>query len=345
MEELAVRAGPDLVNDRGLQQRHERIRSEPYLSACMLSRIEAIQAEDRGEGGHLQIKENAARHVLAGTGLGEERVECVVTATDRLVGGHLSIRLDAMLQAVQLPAGIANLRISQITLTAVPIDPVPERSSLNHHELVRPRRPQTCVLSEHRRARCGADVRASGWDMARWGDAKRSGAISLASADGTLSSGNAATAAGHYSLNVNGTGLRGRSGSAACLDAGLADVDGDHFAHGGRCLTDRKKAEDRKGRERGRAFLLRLRGARTNLKSLIPAWTTDPRPGTKPSGIRTDSLHTRPACLIKFDIATDLAYLAPLPTARLPVARMAKKRQRVESRDGTEHRHISSGHE
>ena len=50
--------------------------------------------------------------MLAGACLGEEGVEGVVTTTDSLVRGHLTIRLDAMLEAVQLPAGIAHLDTS-----------------------------------------------------------------------------------------------------------------------------------------------------------------------------------------------------------------------------------------
>jgi hypothetical protein len=37
--------------------------------------------------------------VLAGSGLGEEGVEGVVSGPDCLVGRHLTVRLDAMLQA------------------------------------------------------------------------------------------------------------------------------------------------------------------------------------------------------------------------------------------------------
>ena len=43
------------------------------------------------------------------TGLGEEGVERVVAAADRLVGRHLAVRLDAVLEAVELPAAITNL--------------------------------------------------------------------------------------------------------------------------------------------------------------------------------------------------------------------------------------------
>ena len=43
------------------------------------------------------------------TSFTEEGVEGVVSSTDGLVGWHLAIRLDAMLQAVQLPASITDL--------------------------------------------------------------------------------------------------------------------------------------------------------------------------------------------------------------------------------------------
>lgn len=57
----------------------------------------------------LEIQENAARDMLASTSLREEGVEGVVATADGLVRRHLAIRLNAMLKAIQLPAGIANL--------------------------------------------------------------------------------------------------------------------------------------------------------------------------------------------------------------------------------------------
>ena len=57
----------------------------------------------------LQVDEDAARHVLAGPSLAEEGVEGVIPASDGLVAGHLTVGLDAVLQAVQLPAGVAHL--------------------------------------------------------------------------------------------------------------------------------------------------------------------------------------------------------------------------------------------
>ena len=47
--------------------------------------------------------------MLPGARLAEEGVEGVVSSADGLVGGHLAVGLDAVLQAVQLPACIADL--------------------------------------------------------------------------------------------------------------------------------------------------------------------------------------------------------------------------------------------
>jgi hypothetical protein len=47
--------------------------------------------------------------MLSGTGLGEEGVESVVTTADGLVAGHLTIGLDAVLKAEELPASVSGL--------------------------------------------------------------------------------------------------------------------------------------------------------------------------------------------------------------------------------------------
>jgi hypothetical protein len=57
----------------------------------------------------LQIYEDSTWNVFASSSLAEESVEGVVTASNGLVTWHLTVWLDSMLQAVQLPAGIAHL--------------------------------------------------------------------------------------------------------------------------------------------------------------------------------------------------------------------------------------------
>jgi len=47
--------------------------------------------------------------VLASAGLTEESVERVITASDGFVTRHLTVWLDAVLETVQLPAGVAHL--------------------------------------------------------------------------------------------------------------------------------------------------------------------------------------------------------------------------------------------
>ena len=74
VEHLAVRPGPHLVDHR-----------------------------------RLKVDEDGTRDVLAGARLGEEGVEGVVGDADGLVGGHLAVGLDPMLEAVELPASIAHL--------------------------------------------------------------------------------------------------------------------------------------------------------------------------------------------------------------------------------------------
>ena len=56
-----------------------------------------------------QIDEHAPGNVFSSSRLTEEGVEGVISASDCLVTGHLSVGLDTMLQTVQLPAGIAHL--------------------------------------------------------------------------------------------------------------------------------------------------------------------------------------------------------------------------------------------
>ena len=74
MEELSVGSGSDLIND-----------------------------------GWFKIEEDGSWDVLASTSLGEEGVESIITTANGFVGWHLTIRLDTVLEAEELPAGVTNL--------------------------------------------------------------------------------------------------------------------------------------------------------------------------------------------------------------------------------------------
>ena len=72
---------------------------------------EEARGEGRGRGLWPRMGRgvHAARDVLARAGLREEGVEGVVAAANRLVGGHLAVGLDAVLEAVELPARVTAL--------------------------------------------------------------------------------------------------------------------------------------------------------------------------------------------------------------------------------------------
>ena len=57
----------------------------------------------------LQVDKDGPGNVFPSSGLTEEGVKGVVSPADGLVAGHVAVRLDAVLQTIQLPAGIAHL--------------------------------------------------------------------------------------------------------------------------------------------------------------------------------------------------------------------------------------------
>jgi len=63
---------------------------------------------DLVDDGGLEIEEHTSGDVLASTSLGEEGVESVVATTDSLIGGHLTVGLNSVLEAEELPAGVTD---------------------------------------------------------------------------------------------------------------------------------------------------------------------------------------------------------------------------------------------
>jgi len=93
------------------------VTSGEVVSSILFTRDELLWMEELSVGtgsdliddSWLEIEEDASWDVLSSTSLGEEGVEGIITTTDGLVRWHLSIRLDTVLEAEELPTGITNL--------------------------------------------------------------------------------------------------------------------------------------------------------------------------------------------------------------------------------------------
>ena len=77
VEELTVGAGSDLIDDSGFE-----------------------------------VQEDRAGDVFTSSGFAEESIEGIVATSNGFVGGHLTVRLDAVLEAEEFPAGITDLNTS-----------------------------------------------------------------------------------------------------------------------------------------------------------------------------------------------------------------------------------------
>ena len=56
-----------------------------------------------------QVNEDSSRNVFTSTSFREEGVESIIATTDGLVGWHLTVWLDTVLEAEELPAGVTDL--------------------------------------------------------------------------------------------------------------------------------------------------------------------------------------------------------------------------------------------
>merc|ERR1712149_166499 len=83
-----------------------------FLTRNELFRMEQLPVCARTHFVHysgLQVDKHTTRNMFSGTSFTEKSVESIVTTTDCFIAWHLPIRLDAMLQAKELPTGIAYL--------------------------------------------------------------------------------------------------------------------------------------------------------------------------------------------------------------------------------------------
>ena len=74
--------------------------------------VNLIKTSTHTNNSWFQVHKDGTGDMFPSSSLAEEGVEGIVPSSDGLITWHLAIRLDAMLQAVQLPAGIAHLDAS-----------------------------------------------------------------------------------------------------------------------------------------------------------------------------------------------------------------------------------------
>jgi len=86
-----------------------------FLSGDQLFGVEQLSVgtgSDFINNGGLEIEEDTSWDVLSGSGLREEGVEGIITSSDSLIGWHLTVRLNTVLEAEELPTGITDLATS-----------------------------------------------------------------------------------------------------------------------------------------------------------------------------------------------------------------------------------------
>jgi hypothetical protein len=74
-----------------------------------MEQLSVSSGSDLIDDGWFEIEEDSSWDVFTGTSLGEEGVESIVTTTDRFIRWHLTVRLDTVLEAEELPAGVTDL--------------------------------------------------------------------------------------------------------------------------------------------------------------------------------------------------------------------------------------------
>jgi len=110
----SVQAQVDDFTTNGVVSSGEVV-SSIFLTGDQLFRVEQLSVgsgSDFVNNGWFQIEEDTSWDVLAGTSLREEGVESIITTSDGLVRWHLAVRLDTVLEAEKLPAGVTNLATS-----------------------------------------------------------------------------------------------------------------------------------------------------------------------------------------------------------------------------------------
>jgi hypothetical protein len=77
-----------------------------------VEQLSVCSRSDLIDDGWFEVEEDSSGDVFASTGLREESVESIIAASNGFVRWHLAIGLDSVLEAEQLPTGIADLDTS-----------------------------------------------------------------------------------------------------------------------------------------------------------------------------------------------------------------------------------------
>jgi hypothetical protein len=83
-----------------------------FLTRDQLLRMEQLSvcsSSDLIDNSWLEIEEDGSWNMLSSTSLGEEGVESIITTTNGFIRWHLTVWLDTVLEAEELPAGVTNL--------------------------------------------------------------------------------------------------------------------------------------------------------------------------------------------------------------------------------------------
>ena len=93
------------------------VSSSVVVGSILLASDQLLRVEELSVGSssdfiyncRFKVKKDSPGDMLSSSSLAEEGVEGVISTSDGLVRGHLTVWLDTVLQAVELPAGITNL--------------------------------------------------------------------------------------------------------------------------------------------------------------------------------------------------------------------------------------------
>ena len=109
MEKLTVRAGAHLIDHRWLQIEENCAGNLKFTTLLKFKKNIYFKFTRIQKRNVKKLSKKNYKYAFASASLTEEGVESIITAANGLVGGHLTIGLDAVLETEQFPAGVTDL--------------------------------------------------------------------------------------------------------------------------------------------------------------------------------------------------------------------------------------------